>query len=86
MRGMSGSALAWVLLSHHCHGGGGDDTGSADDGMVAVTAADPEGWTNSRAEDGDGGPCEGMPHAGTGSLCLSIDAPGDDGVSPAYAW
>lgn len=86
-------AILVIVLSsaaRSCGGSGPDsaadsapDTGPS--GEVVVTAADPQGWTNHRDTAGDGGPCAGIPRAGSGSLCLAIDAP-SSATSPAYGW
>lgn len=75
-------ALPLVLL-RFCDPGP-DDTGDDADWIV-VTADDPQGWENTRDDGGDGGPCDGQPREGDGSLCLSIPDPTED-LSPAYGW
>lgn len=85
MRG-PGAEILILILSSWCGGDPGDtgDTGEEPD-WIEVTAEDPQGWENTRDTEGDGGPCEGQPREGEGSLCLSIAEP-SEGVSPAYAW
>lgn len=63
------------------------DTGVActpSSGAVEVTADSPAGWAETRNEAGSGGLCSTYAYSGCGSLCLSIDTPGE--TSPAYAW
>ncbi len=77
-----------LIFGKFCHPDPDDtaetgETGGSD--TVIVTADDPQGWENSRDDEGEGGPCAGQARAGEGSLCLSIPDPTDE-TSPAYGW